>query len=187
MKPFSKILTGAAAAALVTLTAASPAQAQWRDRDRDDGIDVGDVITGVAIVGGIAAAASAIGNIGRGYDPNYGRGYDPSYGRGYDRGYDRFGYNYNRGYGEQAAVQACGYQAERYGQGRVQITQVDRRSSSKYRVRGVMDGGYDTRSRGFGGYRGQDSYGSQVGFKCDVRADGRVTDFDLDRRYAGRW
>jgi hypothetical protein len=66
MKKISKIVTGAAAAALVTTGfAAAPAEAQryrtydHRYYDRDRGIDAGDVIAGVAIIGGIAATAIA--------------------------------------------------------------------------------------------------------------------------------
>ena len=77
MNKISKLVTGAAAAALVTTGfAAAPAQAQsYRYYDRDRGIDVGDVVAGVAIIGGIAAIASALGRDGDRY--------------GYDR-YDRY-------------------------------------------------------------------------------------------------
>ena len=184
MKAFSRILTGAAAAALVAVSA-SPAQAQYRDYDRDydRGYGIGDVLTGVAVAGGIAAAAGAISNAIRGgYDygrygyPNSGYGY-PNSGYGYPT--SRYGYGYG-GYGEPMAVNACIAEAQRYSRGnRVEITDVDRRSSSRYRVRGIVDAGYD--------YRGYDRFGSRISFECDARADGRITDFDTDRRYAGRW
>ncbi len=174
MKKISKLLTGAAAAAVMTVSAAAPAEAQYRYRDRDRGIDVGDVITGVAIVGGIAAIASAIGNSGNRYDRDY--------------GYGGYGYN-NYGGGERAAVNACGYQADRYGRGRVSITDVDRRGSNSYRVRGVIQGddyaynrGYDNRSSRDYGYDRYDR-GGQLSFSCTARSNGRVTDFDIDRRY----
>ena len=60
MKAVSKFLAGAAGAAALALSAA-PAQAQSWDRwDRDDGIDVGDILTGVAILGGVALAIDAL-------------------------------------------------------------------------------------------------------------------------------
>ena len=84
MKGITKILTGAAAAAALTATMAAPAQAQsWDRRDRD-GIDVGDIVTGVAVIGGIAAILGA-------FDRDDDRRYDRRYDRGY--GNDRYGYD----------------------------------------------------------------------------------------------
>ena len=179
MTKISKILTGAAVAAMVTVGAAAPANAQYyRHYDRDDGIDLGDVITGVAVVGGIAAVAGALSNATRGA---YNQGYYGNYGN-YGYGHPGYGYGYNNyryGYGEQAAVQACSYQAQRYGQGRVSITDIDRRNRRSFRVRGVIDAGYN------GGYYNRydryDRYGSRIAFECDARDNGRVTDFDIDR------
>ena len=55
-----KTIILAAAVALIAGTAApADARGRWRDRHHDD-IDAGDVVAGVAIVGGIAALASAI-------------------------------------------------------------------------------------------------------------------------------
>lgn len=161
MKKSIKTLTGAAAAALVTLSAAAPAEAQrYRHYDRDRGIDAGDVIAGVAIVGGIAAIASAIGNSNR-----YGYGYSRGYGYGYP------GYGAGYGYGPQAAVQACGYEAQRYGHGRVSIIDVDQRNARRFRVHGVIDGNGGYYDRGYG----------RIGFTCTARDDGRVTNFRTDR------
>jgi len=159
MNRISKILTGAAAAAMVTIGAAAPAEAQYYGRhyDRDRGIDLGDVVAGVAIVGGIAAIAGAVSNSNRGY---YGGGYGYNYGGGYGGGYN---------YGPQAAVSACSYQAQRYGRGRVHITDVDQRNARRFRVHGVIDGG---------GY--YDGYG-RTGFTCTARDDGRVTNFRVRR------
>ena len=171
MKAVSKIITGAAAAALLTVSAASPAEAQYR-RDRDRGIDAGDVITGVAILGGIAAIASAIGNDG-----------------------NRYGYGYRNRYrdGYSAAVQACGYEAERYSRGQVRITDVDRRGNDSYRVRGVVEGGYDRYDRGYDRRRDRD-YGrydydrnDRDGFTCIARGNGRVQDFRLNDRANYGW
>ena len=225
MKTLTKFFASAAAAAALTVTAASPAQAQIFGRDRYDrgGIDAGDVITGVAVVGGIAAILGA-----------------------FNRDGDRYGYDNRYRYRDdyQNAVNACGSEAQRYGQGgQVSITDIDRRNGSSYRVRGVIDAGYnnygsnnygsygryDQRSEGYGRYDpragsygrydqraegygrydpragsygrydvrsdrygrndryGQnDRYGrydQRVEFSCTAHSNGRVTDFDIDRRY----
>jgi hypothetical protein len=47
--------------AMITSTAFAPAEARWRHHRHGGGVDAGDVVAGVAIVGGIAAIASAIG------------------------------------------------------------------------------------------------------------------------------
>ncbi|MGZ8282277.1 MAG: hypothetical protein ACXWUN_04900 [Allosphingosinicella sp.] len=206
MKALTKYLAGAAVATALTVTAASPASAQYYDRrHRDNGIDTGDVIAGVAVLGGIAAIVAAMSNDGNRY--------------GYDNR-NQYRDNYTN------AVNSCGYEAGRYGQGgQVSITDIDRRSNSSYRVRGVIDAGYannnryggygtadryggyanDNRYGGYGaadrygrydpygrygnnsGYGSNDRYGNYYGqrtaFACTARADGRITDFDIDRRY----
>ena len=177
MKAVSKTMLGAGVAALAAISFAAPAQA--RDRwDRHDGIDAGDIITGVAVIGGIAAIASAIGRDGN----RYGYGYRDRY---------RDGYNY--------AVQSCAQEAQRMSRGRVQITDVDRTGNDRYRVRGVVEadygygGGYDRYDRG-GRYdrydrydrggrydRGYGRYGrdGRDDFTCYARGNGRITDFRL--------
>jgi hypothetical protein len=175
MKAISKTMLGAGAAAIAAVGFAAPAEAQYRDRYRDRGIDVGDIVTGVAVIGGIAAIASAIGRDG------YGDRY-------------RGGYNY--------AVQACGQEAQRMSRSRVQITDVDRVGSDRYRVRGIVqsgyggyggydrgydrgydsryDRGYDSRyDRGYGGYNGYTRRGYNEDFTCVARGNGRITDFRL--------
>ena len=148
--------------------------AQYRDRYRDrDGIDAGDIITGVAVLGGIAAIASAIGRD----DNRYGYGYGNRY---------RGNYNY--------AVQACAQQAQRMGRGQVQITDVDRTGNDRYRVRGVVQAGYGGYDRGYdnrydrgydnrydrGGYGGYNRGGyGRDDFTCVARGNGRITDFRL--------
>ena len=166
MTKFAKMLTGAAAAAVVTVSAAAPASAQYygrsyQGRHYDRGIDAGDIITGVAVLGGIAAIASALGREG-----GYG-----------------YGNRYRDGYG--AAVNACGYEAERYGRGgQISVTDVDRRGSYSYRVRGVIDsgGGYGYDRGGYGYNRGYDNYG-RSSFTCTARSDGRVTNFRTNDGY----
>ena len=169
MKAISKIMTGIAGAALLSVSLATPADA--RHRDRRDGIDVGDIITGAVVVGGVIAAADALGHAARGYGYRYG---------------DRYGY------GERAAVNACGYQAERYGHGGVQITDVDRRGST-YRVRGVIAAGYDRYDRGYD-RRWDRDYGrydydrrDRDAFTCVASRSGRILDFRIRDRYASRW
>ena len=187
MNTLNKFLVGTAAAAALTVTAASPAQAQFWDNKSDNGIDTGDIITGVAVLGGIAAIVAALDNDGDRY--------------GYDNRYRyRDDYTY--------AVNSCGNEAQRYGQGgQVRITDVDRRSSNSYRVRGVIDAGYAYSGNSYGRYGSYDRYGrydpnaryrtnsrygnydrygsygynQQVEFACTARANGRVTDFDIDR------
>ena len=184
MKAISKTILGAGAAAVAAVGFAAPADAQYRDRyrDRDRGIDAGDIITGVAILGGIAAIGSALDRDGS----RYGYGYRDRY---------RDHYNY--------AVQSCAQEAQRMARGRVQVVDVDRVGHDRYRVRGVVQAGYGGYDRGYGGYdrgynRGYDSrydrgYDSRYGrydrydrgsygrddFTCVARGNGRITDFRL--------
>jgi hypothetical protein len=170
-----KVILGAAVAALATVSAAAPAQAQYRDRydryDRRGGI-AEDIAVGVAVVGGVAAILSA-----------------------FDRDSGRYGYNNRYRYrdGYSTAVNACGYQAERYGRGNVRITDVDRKSGDRYEVDGVVEGygGYDSRygrdydSRYGRGY-GNRSYGER--FTCVAYGNGRIAQFRMrDNRYGSRW
>ena len=170
MKAISKTMLGAGAAALAAISFAAPAEAQYRRYDRDRGIDASDIITGVAVIGGIAAIASAIGRD----DGRYGYGYGNRY---------RSNYNY--------AVQACASEAQRMGRGRVQITDVDRRGNDSYRVRGVIDGGYDRYDRGYDRRSDRDygrydyDRGDRDGFTCTARGNGRVTNFRVNDRGYG--
>jgi hypothetical protein len=173
MKAVSKLITGAAAAALVSVGVAAPAEARHRDRYRDRGIDAGDIITGIAILGGIAAVTSAIGRDG-----------------------SRYGYGYGNRYrgGYTAAVNSCGYEAERIGRGQVRITDVDRTGNDRYRVRGVIETGYGYDRGGYDRYDRYDRYGrydnrydrydrydrrDREDFTCYARGNGRITDFNL--------
>ena len=159
MKAISKTMLGAGAAALAAISFAAPAEAQWRHRDR--GVDTGDIITGVAILGGIAAVTSALDRDGS----RYGYGYRDRY---------RTSYNY--------AVQSCAQEAQRMGRGRVQIVDVDRVGSDRYRVRGLVQGGYggyDRYDRYDRGYDSRYGYGGRDDFTCVARGNGRITDFRL--------
>jgi hypothetical protein len=163
MKAISKTMLGAGAAALAAISFAAPAEAQYR-RHHDRGLDAGDIITGVAVLGGIAAITSAIGRD----DGRYGYGYGNRY---------RGGYNY--------AVQACAQEAQRMGRGQVRITDVDRAGNDRYRVRGIVEANY-----GYGGGYGDRDYGrydrngygngnGRDDFTCTARGNGRITDFRL--------
>jgi hypothetical protein len=164
MKAVSKFITGAAAAALLTATAAVPAQANHR-RGHDSVTD--DIVTGIAILGGIAAVTAAISNDGN----RYGYG-------------NRYRYRNDYTY----AVNACGREAQRYGRGQVQITDVDRRGNNSYRVRGVIQAGYDRYDRGYD-RRSDRDYGrydydrrDRDGFTCTARSNGRITNFRVSDR-----
>lgn len=198
------LATGAAAAALVST--ASPALA--RDR-HGDGIDVGDVIAGAVILGGIAAVAGSIGNDrDRGYNygyPSDGRysnnyryndRYDTNDRYGYNDRYDRSGYR-NNGNPRQAVEQCIATaenQASRYSYGRADVTDIRSvdRNNRGYTVRGriaVNDQGRDWR-------RGDSNYGNgwnndyrgwnnnlrgydSGSFRCRVEY-GRVVDIDFN-------
>ena len=157
MNRISKFAAGATMAAVMSVSFAAPADAQYRYRDRDRGIDAGDVIAGVAIIGGIAAIASAL-----------------------DRDGGQFGYGNRYRYRDnyRDAVNACGYEAERSGRGRVSVTDVDRRGNG-YRVRGVIDA--DNRYGGYNRYERYDRYDARVAFTCSTDRYGRVRDFDVNR------
>ncbi|MCA1661704.1 MAG: hypothetical protein LC648_05920 [Novosphingobium sp.] len=192
MNTLTKALLGTGAAAAALVSTASPALA----RDRD-GIDLGDIIAGAVILGGIATVAGAIGNNrDRGY--SYGYPYD-GYGNdryGYNDRYDRYGY---RSGNPRQAVEQCVRTAERYASrysygGRADVTDIRDidRTRRGYTVRGriavnTQGRGYRYGDRNYGrgwdnDYRGwNDSLrGYDAGsFRCRVEY-GRVTDIDID-------
>ena len=196
--------TGAAAAALVSF--ASPALA----RDRyGNGIDVGDIIAGAVVKGGIAAVAGSIGNNryggysygypSDGYRSNDGYRYNDRYDNndryGYNDRYDRSGYrNGNPRQAVEQCIATAENQASRYSYGRADVTDIRGvdRNSRGYTVRGriaVNDQGRDWRrgdsSYGNGwnnDYRGWNNNlrGYDAGsFRCKVEY-GRVVDIDFD-------
>ncbi len=196
MKTITKALVGTVAAGAMAMAAATPAAAQYRDRNRGDGIDVGDVIAGALIIGGIAAVAGAGRN--RGYDGNVyeGRGYNN---RGYNDGYYNNGNydNYNQSGSARQAVEQCVYAAERnasrysYG-GQAQVTDI--RDINRTRYGYTVQGRIAVNTQGRDWRRGDNRYGSGWGndyrgyndsyrgydsgrFNCDVRY-GRVVDLD---------
>lgn len=177
----SKAALCTAAAGAMALSSA-PAQAQqYRGYDRDnDGISAGEVIAGVAILGGLAAILSSRGN-----DRDYrggSYGYDNNgYNNGY--GYDNNGYGYDRSrYGDsrqavQQCVSATQNEARRYSRGGARITGITNinRNRDGYTVRGRL-AVQDYRG-GYGGYGNRSGYDTGS-FKCQVRY-GRVVDVDV--------
>lgn len=169
MKTISKALVGTVAAGAMALSAA-PAAA--RDRN-GDGIDVGDIIAGALVIGGIAAVASSVGR-DRGYNGTYG---GPYYGDRYDNRYgSRYGYNQGN---SRRAVEQCVYAAQRgaYGARVTDIRSVDRKRDG-YKIKGTVV--VNERGGGWGrdyNYRYAGRNYDQGRFTCDVQY-GRVVDLD---------
>lgn len=173
MNIMTKALLGTGAAAAALVSTASPALA----RDRG-GIDIGDIIAGAVVLGGIAAVAGAIGN-NRGYGYDYPSGsyrYNDRY--GYNDRYDRYGYNYRIGNPRQA-VEQCVRAAQRgaYGARVTDIRDVDRKNYG-YRVKGTVV--VNERGGGWGrdyNYRYSGRNYDQGRFTCDVQGN-RVVGLD---------
>lgn len=182
MKNFRKAIIGSAVGAAVLVSTAAPANAQvYRERDRG-GPSAGEVIAGVAILGGIAAViAAASGNDNDRYDDRYDRypntnGYPTG---GYDNGYDRRSARYNNGQQAiQQCVQAAQYEGRRYGSN-VRVTEVRDvdRTRSGVRVRGSVEvNEFDRRGNRYGNrYRNNYDRGS---FTCTIQR-GRVVDVNI--------
>ena len=169
MKFFRSHTAAMLAAAAAFSLVATPVMARGWHRHRDNGIDAGDLLAGVLIIGGIAAIATAASNRGRkdreaGEDDRYRddyraddyrelpRGDYGAYGDE-DRAADRPGSLAPADNGEDAAVDACMDEIER-DRGRVDgIEGVDREGEG-WRVSGRARGGRD--------------------FTCSVDPDGRV-------------
>ncbi len=174
MKTLMKTLVGTVAAGAVAMASATPAMARdYYGRDHH-GISAGEVIAGVAVLGGIAALASASSHHHNyRYEDHRYRGYDRY--RGY-RGYGRYG-------DPRSAVEQCIRAAQRtanryaYG-GRARVTQirdVDRKRGG-WKVEGRI--AVNARTPYYRGwnrrYRGYDT----GRFDCRVRY-GRVVDLDF--------
>lgn len=138
---------------------------RWR---RDRGIDAGDVITGILILGGIAAITDAARDAERDRrerDEDYAR--DRDYGSGdYDREYDRDyadrrdSDRYARSVSPSAAAEACRDEVEQLGD--AQPADLIRRVGDGWRVEGRMDDG--------------------TPYSCAIGPDGRVR--EIGRRGA---
>jgi hypothetical protein len=158
MKAIKYILAGSVG--LAALAAATPASAQYYPN-----------------YGGGNVVGQVLGQI---LNPGYGGGYG-GYGMNSRAMVDRCaaavtdrvnrqygGYAYGGGYG--------GYNGYAGGARVVAITNVERRSGSKLRVRGVAQGaGYA------GGYGGYNNVPQEFEFKCNIDARGYISDIDLDR------
>ncbi|MBN9504511.1 MAG: hypothetical protein J0I69_00665 [Altererythrobacter sp.] len=177
MKTLTKALVGTVAAGAMAMTSMSASAAPRDGRGDRNGVDVGDVIAGALIIGGIAAVASAASR-GNRYN-------------GYDYRYD------NRAGNPRTAVEQCVYAAERNAaryswRGNAKVTDIRNidRKRDGYTVKGriaVNTMGREWRrgdsryGRGWNNdYRGwNDRYaGYDSGkFTCKVR-NGRVVDID---------
>jgi hypothetical protein len=127
----------ALAAGALAITSASPALASDDNRERRGGPSAGEVIAGVAVVGGIAALAGAFGgDRGRGdwQDANW-------------NGRDGWGGGRGFGRGDRGLIERCARNAEiearrRGGWRFAQVTEIrdiDRTRDGAIRVRGVME------------------------------------------------
>lgn len=180
MKQLASRTAVSLAAAAMLMTTASPAMARHYHRHR--GVDAGDVIAGVLILGGIAAVASAAGQNNRDrqrtrYPARYpdhrgdyrypNRDYRGDYRdrdyRGEDYRYgdrdDRDGY---RGTGMiDGAIETCVREVER-GNREVDTVDAANREGDGWRIEGRMQGG--------------------SGFVCTIGADMRVRNATVDGR-----
>ena len=193
MSAKTKILTGAAGlAALVGF--AAPAAAQYYP-GYNNGYNNNNVM-GAIVNSVLGYGRYPYGNYGYNQYNQYGGQYGYNQNMAVDqcaravearingnRGNGYYGYGnvpYNNGYGYNG-----GYN-NGYAGGRVLgITKVDRKSYG-LKVQGVASSGYN----GYNGYgrQGYGNYGYNAGadlsFKCEVRADGRIRDIDVNRRSA---
>ncbi len=167
-----RLATFAAAAAAISL-AASPVAAKdrWHGH-RGGGIDAGDVLAGVLIIGGIAAIAGAASKSNRDRDYREDSRYPEPYRGSYpqeryeDRGnYGDPGRSYNGG-GIDNAVNMCTDQVER---GRERVASVDNasRTGQGWQISGQLEQG--------------------GGFSCEIDNDGRIRDIDIGDGYSGSY
>lgn len=178
MSKLTKKMIGAGAAAAALVSMSAPAQARDAHYKKDK-VSAGEVIAGVAILGGIAAVLASNGKKDR-YDDRY---YDRN-----DRRYDGYGHNRNRKYSKRAAINKCIRNVERrssrYNRSKVTDVAQVKRTRYGYKVKGKLvvrdrynNRGRDSRHIGYNGYdRGYD----KGRFTCYVE-NGRV----VDVRYKG--
>lgn len=185
MTMMTKALLGAGAAAAALVSTTSPVMA--RDYyGRGDGINVGDIIAGAVVLGGIAAVAGSIGNNhNRGYSYGYpsdgyntndryrsndGYRYNDRYRTndryGYDDSNDRYGYrNGNPRQAVEQCIATAESEANRASYGRADVTDIRSvdRNSRGYTVRGRIA----VNSQNGGWRNGDSNYGS--GWNGDYR------------------
>lgn len=155
---FAAVLSSVAAFSLM----ASPAMAGhdwgWGGHRHRDRVDAGDVLTGILILGGIAAIASAAskpkdrryerrGDDGRQYEPHY------EDGRQDDRP------EWREGTGINTAISRCLGEVSRDGAGEAEVDSVNR-DGDGWRVTGRSDG---------------------ATFSCQIDGEGRIRNVDVDR------
>jgi hypothetical protein len=163
---FTRIAATAACAAALSL-AASPAMARgWHGgyRHHRGGVDGGDILAGVLILGGIAAVASAASNNNRDNgDYRYRESYPYPDNRPEYRGSSSYsGAGYSSGTID-SAVNACVGEVER-GQDRVAAVDNASRTTDGWRISGQLDGGSN--------------------FNCAIDNDGRIRSVDLGDGYS---
>jgi hypothetical protein len=143
---------------------ANSAENRRHRRRHRDGIDGGDILAGVLILGGIAAVASAVENSNdrnrdyRDYPP-------PPPPRGYNDGYEYRGGDYNSGStGLDRAADICADAVER-----------------------TIDpvGSIDSVRRGPNGWDVDGTLRDGSRFGCTIGNDGRITDVRAERSYSG--
>ncbi|MXP27412.1 hypothetical protein GRI58_01075 [Porphyrobacter algicida] len=150
MNTITKALAGTIAAGAMAMTAAAPASARdYYHRDRD-GISAGEVIAGVAILGGIAAIAASAGNNRDRYDARYYR--DGRYGY----------YNGNPRDAVAQCVNAVRINAQRYGYRYANVTQIRDVDDTRggWKVKGRIEVGGNNGYYGRQGYYDRGYYGN---------------------------
>lgn len=171
-KAFTKGTIATVAAGAMAMAAATPAAAQerYRHHDRDrGGLSTGEVIAGVAVLGGLAAVlASSRGNRDRDYRYNDRRGWN-DHQRNADRAIDR-------------CVRVAERRARRWSGNRAEVTDIRDidRNRRGFVVRGRIAVREDYRGRGWdrAGYRHRNDRWDEGRFTCRVR-NGRVVDLDF--------
>ncbi|MDG2003081.1 MAG: hypothetical protein P8J20_07100 [Novosphingobium sp.] len=170
MKNLTKTVVGTLAAGAMAVSTASPALA----KDRDSGSDVGKVIAGALVIGGIAAVAAASSKNKRDnyrYGRDYRYGNDNRYGNRHRYG-KKHRYGRGRGMSPDRAVRRCSKAAQRdasrYGHGRADVTEITRVKHKH--------GGFDIKGRLAvnSHYRGYD----RGKFSCKIRY-GRIADLKV--------
>lgn len=132
---------------------------EWRGRHRhrhNDGIDGGDILAGVLILGGIAAIASAASKNDRDSEPYPYPDERPAYP-------ERSGYSGGYGGGIDNAVYMCTNEVER-GNDRVAAVDNASRTNDGWRISGQLDAGGN--------------------FSCWIDNDGRIRNIDLGGGYS---
>lgn len=179
----TKAFVGTAAAAAMMVSAAAPAAANdaYENGKHKDKISAGEVIAGVAILGGIAAILASDKHDNRGHDRGYDRGYDRGHNNGHHGNHHNGRHNsYQGGYYNPArqATQLCINSVEygsRYNAKKVTDIRDIERTRYGYRVKGRLA----VKEAAYGGYgynRGYANYDSGR-FTCYVE-HGRVVDVD---------